>query len=126
MLSVLRKHRRLALAVSVVVLLSAGLGIVVASTGEHHTAGPPVASPSPRAPEAGAGVDLAGWKLSIPEENDDGDATSIEPATTKAALAKYGPRRWADVLGAQPPGPTTKNSEHPPHRVAKPHQLPRR
>jgi hypothetical protein len=80
MLSVLRKHR---LAVAVVVLLSTSLGIVVASTGEHHIAGPSVASPAPQAPEAGDGVDLAGWKLSIPEENDDGDATSIEPATTK-------------------------------------------
>lgn len=112
LLSVLGKRRRLALAVCVIALLSAGLGVVVASTGEHHPAGPPGASPSPRTPEAGGSVDLAGWKLSIPEENDDGDATSIEPATTKAPWLSRAPDGglmfWAPTSGA-----TTKNSEHP-------------
>lgn len=125
MLSVLSKHRRLALAVSVVVLLSAGLGIVVASTGEHHTPGPPAASPHAQAPEAGDGVELAGWKLSLPEKNGKGRATSIEPATTNAPWLSTAPGGglmfWA---------PTTRRHHQdlrtPPHRAAKPHPLPRR
>jgi hypothetical protein len=112
MLSGVREHRWLALAVSVVVLLIAGLGIVVASSGKDHTAAPPAALPSPQAPDAGGGVDLAGWKLSIPEANDDGNATSIEPATTKAPWLSTAPDGglmfWAPTDGA-----TTENSEHP-------------
>jgi hypothetical protein len=50
--------------------------------------------------------------LSIPEENDDGDATSIQPATTKAPWLTTAPdgglEFWAPTTGA-----TTANSEHP-------------
>jgi hypothetical protein len=50
--------------------------------------------------------------LSIPEENDDGDAASIQPATTKAPWLTPAPDGglmfWAPTIGA-----TTKNSKHP-------------
>ena len=108
------EHRWLALTVSVLVLLIAGLGIgvVVANAGKGHTGPPPAALPSPPVPDTGGGVGLVGWKLSIPEANDKGSATSIEPATTRAPWLSTGPDGglmfWAPTAGA-----TTENSEHP-------------
>jgi hypothetical protein len=63
------------------------------------------------APPTG-GVDLAGWKLSVPERNDDGDASSIDPAAVTAPWLTEGAggslEFWAPTAGV-----TTKNSQHP-------------
>jgi hypothetical protein len=75
----------------------------------HHE--PLPASPKPPA-GTGAGIDLSGWKLSLPERNAKGDAASIEPATTKSPWLTEAPdgglEFWAPTTGA-----TTKNSDHP-------------
>jgi hypothetical protein len=112
-LSFLRERRWQVVAVVVVILLGGGLWITLASTGGSHesqTAAPATpASPPPLPPP---GIDLSAWKLSIPEENDDGNAASIEPATLKApwlaATPDGGLLFWAPTSGA-----TTKNSDHP-------------
>ena len=59
-----------------------------------------------------SGIDLTGWKLSLPEANAKGGALSIEPATTRAPwlteTSGGGFEFWAPTVGA-----TTKNSTHP-------------
>jgi Alginate lyase len=110
---VVRDHRWLAIAVVLVVLLGGGLWIALANSSggpDSQTAAPATpASPPPLPPP---GIDLAGWKLSLPEANDDGDAASIEPATSKAPWMTPTPDGgfmfWAPASGA-----TTKNSDHP-------------
>ncbi|MDT7621843.1 MAG: hypothetical protein QOF99_2744 [Pseudonocardiales bacterium] len=113
-LSALRERRWQVIAVALVVLLGGGLWIALASSGsggpQSQTAAPATpASPPPLPPP---GIDLSAWKLSIPEENDDGNAASIEPATLKepwlAATPDGGLMFWAPTSGA-----TTKNSDHP-------------
>ena len=107
-LAQLHRHRSLVIAVGVVVVLIAVLGITLRGDRSGHDTAPV----NPPAAWAGGGIDLGGWKLSIPEENDDGGATSIEPATTKApwlsATPDGGLMFWAPTVGA-----TTDNSEHP-------------
>lgn len=103
-------HRRLVAALcAVVVFLAVVIGIVLATS----QGGKNASAPAPTAPTSALpGIDLAGWKLSIPEENDDGNATSIEPATMKAPwltpAADGGLMFWAPTTGA-----TTENSDHP-------------
>ena len=112
----LGRRRWLTLAVVLVVLLGGGLWAVLATSGggrESRTAAPATpAAPPPLAPLSPPGIDLSGWKLSIPEENDDGDAASIVPATVKAPwltpAQEGGLLFWAPTSGA-----TTKNSDHP-------------
>ena len=95
-----------------VVLLGGGLWIILASSSggsESRTAAP--ATPAPPPPLSPEGIDLSGWKLSLPEANDHGDAASIEPATLKAPWLIPAPGGglmfWAPTSGA-----TTKNSDH--------------
>jgi hypothetical protein len=110
------RHRWLAVAVVLVVLLVGGLWAVLASPGggrESRSAAPATpALPPPQAPFSPHGIDLTGWKLSLPEANDDGDAASIEPAAVKAPWLTPAPDGglmfWAPTSGA-----TTKNSDHP-------------
>src|ERR1700712_3714872 len=77
------------------------------TSSRRHT--PPTAHTPP---PTGTGIDLTGWKLSIPEMNAKGGAASIEPATTRAPWLTQAPdggfEFWAPTLGA-----TTKNSSHP-------------
>jgi len=103
------------LAAAVVLLVVAGGLWIGLGTGGH----PPL-PPGPSAPPAGtaappppsAGINLAGWKLSIPEENSDGNASTVEPAAITAPWLTPGPDGglmfWAPSQGA-----TTKNSDHP-------------
>ncbi|MDT7582626.1 MAG: hypothetical protein QOE32_176, partial [Pseudonocardiales bacterium] len=100
-------------ACAVVLVASLGIGLLV-SGGPHPESprsSPPVASAAPPPPQP-VGISLDGWKLSIPEENDDGDATTIEPAALKApwlsATPDGGLMFWAPASGA-----TTKNSDNP-------------
>ncbi|HEX4358290.1 MAG TPA: polysaccharide lyase family 7 protein [Pseudonocardia sp.] len=112
----LGRRRWLPLAAVLVVLLGGGLWVAVANSGGGHasrTAVPATpASEPPLAPLSPHGIDLTGWKLSIPEENDDGDAASIVPAAFKAPWLTPTPDGglmfWAPTSGA-----TTKNSDHP-------------
>jgi Alginate lyase len=112
---ILRDRRWLAAAVVLVVLLGGGLWIGLASSGggqqEKPQAVPPPATAAPPPPDQ-AGISLTGWKLSIPEENDDGNAATIEPAALKAPWLTVAPGGglmfWAPAQGA-----TTKNSDHP-------------
>lgn len=57
-------------------------------------------------------MSLDGWKLSIPVQNDDGDATTVEPAQVRAPWMMRsddgGLTFWAPTRGS-----TTKNSQHP-------------
>jgi hypothetical protein len=110
----MRDRRWLIVAVVLVVLLGAGLLITLANSGggpsQSQTAAPATpASPPPLPPP---GINLSGWKLSLPEANDKGDAASIEPATFKApwmtATPNGGLMFWAPTSGT-----TTKNSTHP-------------
>ncbi|MDT7565198.1 MAG: hypothetical protein QOH45_709 [Pseudonocardiales bacterium] len=111
--AVLHERRWLAIAVVLVVLLGGGLWIGLSSGGGQQAnpqpGPPPVAAPPPPAP---AGINLTGWKLSIPEKNDDGNAATIQPAALKApwltATPDGGLMFWAPSQGA-----TTKNSDHP-------------
>ena len=69
-------------------------------------------APTPAAPVV-AGIDLTGWKLTLPEENEDGNADEVEPAAlTQPWLPEHpsgdGLEFWAPASGA-----TTKNSKHP-------------
>jgi Alginate lyase len=111
-------RRKLAVAVVCVVLLGAGLGVGLLTSGGQQQA-PPTSSPPPAdstepppPPPLSAGISLDGWKLSIPEENDDGDASTIEPAALKSpwltAAPDGGLTFWAPASGA-----TTKNSDNP-------------
>jgi len=112
----LGRRRWLALAVALVVLLGGGVWVVLANTGGGHesrTAAPATPAPAPPlAPLSPNGIDLTGWKLSLPEANDDGDAASITPAALKAPWLTPAPDGglmfWAPAAGA-----TTKNSDHP-------------
>jgi hypothetical protein len=108
-----RRRSAIAAACAVVLVASLGIGLLVAG-GPHPESppsSPPVASATPPSPQP-VGISLDGWKLSIPEENDDGDATTIEPAALKApwlsATPDGGLMFWAPASGA-----TTKNSENP-------------
>jgi len=110
----MRERRWLVIAVVLVVLLGGGLWITLANSGggqsESRTAAP--ATPASPPPRPSPGFDLAAWQLSIPEANDDGNATTIQPATFKAPWLTTTPDNglmfWAPTAGA-----TTKNSNHP-------------
>jgi hypothetical protein len=113
----------LAILLVTALLVGTGVGIaLIPGAGDHRDypqAGPlapPITSPpvlAPAAPPgaAAAGIDLSGWKLSIPVENDDGDATTVEPAATTAPWLTVTPDGglgfWAPANGA-----TTPNSTH--------------
>jgi len=114
-LAALGKRRWLVIAAVLVVLLGGGLWVILANGGggsESRTAAPATpAAPPPLAPLSPRGVDLSGWKLSLPEANDQGDAASIEPAALKVPwltpVPGGGLMFWAPASGA-----TTKNSDH--------------
>jgi hypothetical protein len=55
---------------------------------------------------------LAGWKLSIPVENPDGNATTVDPAEVSPPWLTVDDR-GALVFWAPAEGATTKNSTHP-------------
>jgi hypothetical protein len=113
-------ERRLpVIAVTCVVVLGASLGVGLFLSGGQHqrslSSPPPVASgllPPPQSPLPALRINLAGWKLSIPEVNDKGDATTLQPAALKAPWLTPTPDGglmfWAPTSGA-----TTKNSDHP-------------
>jgi Alginate lyase len=110
------RRRGETIAVTCVVLLVASLGIGLLVSGWQHRASPgssaPRAAPAEPAPPPDAEIGLAGWKLSIPEQNDKGDATTIQPAALKTPWLSAAPAGglmfWAPSRGA-----TTKNSDHP-------------
>ncbi|MFE9324202.1 polysaccharide lyase family 7 protein [Nocardia sp. NPDC052278] len=66
----------------------------------------------PPAPTLVNRIDLHGWKLTIPEEGNNGSAAIIEPAATKQPWLAEGPDGsltfWAPARGG-----TTRNSKHP-------------
>lgn len=99
----------------VVALLGAGLWLGLGGVGRSHRSapGPAQSFPAPAAPTAPAGpVSLEGWKLSIPVRNDDGDATTLQPAQALAPWMTRSPDGgltfWAPTQGV-----TTKHSDHP-------------
>jgi len=110
------RDRRLTAALVVVVVAIAALGISMVVRGGHK--GSSTGATAPSLPPTGwlapptGGVDLAGWKLSVPERNDDGDASSIDPAAVTAPWLTEGAggslEFWAPTAGV-----TTKNSQHP-------------
>jgi hypothetical protein len=113
----LRDRRILgAAALLVLVALGAGLWLGLGGFGRSHrrAAGPPpLSSPAPAAPTGPTGpVSLDGWKLSIPVQNEDGDATTVQPAEVRAPwmtrTGDGGLTFWAPTRGS-----TTKHSEHP-------------
>jgi alginate lyase len=94
-------------------LVVAALGVAVmigaaACSGGGET-GTPAPAPSSQAP-AGP-INLTGWKLTVPAEDDDGDAKSVEPAALTSPWLDTSPdgglEFWAPSAGA-----TTKNSDH--------------
>ena len=98
-----------------VVIAGVGIGLLLHGGRKHPRAVTPAPSPSPSIgwlPPQPGGLDLAGWKLSIPEENDNGDATSVDPAAVKSPWLTEGHdgglEFWAPAAGV-----TTKNSQHP-------------
>jgi hypothetical protein len=103
-------------AVLLVLMLIGSLGWLVLSP--SPSAGPgrtgPSATPIPAAPAPGAadGVVLSGWKLTVPVANDNGSATTIEPAGPSVPWLTPAPGGgltfWAPTTGA-----TTKHSDHP-------------
>jgi len=113
-LSVPRERRWLVIAVVLAILIGAGLWLVLANSGGARSRSQGAAPASPANPPAlpPPGIELSGWKLSLPEANDSGDAASIEPATFKAPWMTPSPDGglmfWAPTSGA-----TTKDSNHP-------------
>ncbi len=111
-------RRRWPVLAAVVVLVLGGLwvGLSVPGGGHHDepNSGAPPAGPTPPTPPGAPRVpiDLAGWKLSIPEENNNGTATTIQPASPRAPWLTEVPGGglmfWAPARGA-----TTKHSSHP-------------
>lgn len=107
---------RTLIAVAVVVLVVAGAGLTLFVTGRHrheNDGTAPSTNSSPALPRTAAGpVSLDGWQLSIPVENDKGNATTIRTAVLTApwltSTADGGLNFWAPTSGA-----TTKNSDHP-------------
>jgi hypothetical protein len=99
----------------IVVLLGGAVWVVLTGSlggSQSRTAAPATpAAPPPLAPLPPAGIALSGWKLSLPETGDNGDAASIEPATLKTPWLTPTPGGglmfWAPAAGA-----TTKNSDH--------------
>jgi hypothetical protein len=99
-------------------VVSLGVGLLISSSQQHRTpksGQPPVTAevpPAPLPPFPARGISLAGWKLSIPEENDKGNARTIQPAALKSPWLVAAPDGglvfWAPSTGA-----TTKNSDHP-------------
>jgi hypothetical protein len=109
-------RRRSTTVVTCAVVLVTGLGIGLLNSGGQRQPSPtsslpPVPSGVLPLPPA-LGINLAGWKLSIPEANDKGNATTLQPATFKAPWLTPTPDGgllfWAPTSGA-----TTKNSDHP-------------
>lgn len=108
------------IAVTCVVVLIAGLGVGLLLSGGQHQRSPLSSSPPgesgalppPLPPLPALGINLAGWKLSIPEVNDKGSATTLQPAALNAPWLTPTPDGgllfWAHTSGA-----TTKNSDHP-------------
>lgn len=116
-----RRHTRaqlVAFGLVLAALLGGGLWVgLTLGGGSHQQAPPPTQALKPgavpqAAPTSGGGIELTDWKLSIPEPNDDGNATTIEPASTAApwltAAPDGGLMFWAPTSGA-----TTENSDHP-------------
>ena len=111
------RQPRLALLLAVVLLVligSVGWLVLAPSPGTTPGRSGPSATPIPTAPAPGPtdGVDLAGWKLSVPVANDKDSATIIEPAAPSAPWLTPAPGGglafWAPTTGA-----TTKHSDHP-------------
>lgn len=98
-----RTRRTLGLVAGAVLLVVVVI-VVAMNPGRLHTS--PPGGPPP------GGIDLSGWKLSLPETNAKGGALSIEPATPTAPWLAQSPdgglEFWAPTVGA-----TTKNSTHP-------------
>jgi hypothetical protein len=80
------------------------------SAGPSTLPSPPPSTPPKPAPTGP--VNLAGWKLTIPEASDKGTAASVNPAASKSPWLTRGDsgsiKFWAPVDGA-----TTPNSQHP-------------
>jgi hypothetical protein len=119
-LAALARRRYLVVAVVLVVLLGGGLWVGLANSGggERPPSGaapsappPPVAAP-PSGPGVLGGIDLSNWKLTIPVENDDGNATTVQPVALAQPWLSENPTGglmfWAPSSGA-----TTKHSDHP-------------
>lgn len=66
----------------------------------------------PQPPATSSGIDLQGWKLTLPTEGEDGDAEEVEPAAVTDPWLTAGPDGsltfWAPAAGA-----TTENSKSP-------------
>jgi len=112
------RDRRLlvAAALLLLVMLAAGVWLGLGGFDRYHPrppGPPPLSYPATGAPALPSGqVGLDGWKLSIPVQNEDGDATTLQPAETRSPWmtrsADGGLTFWAPTHGA-----TTKHSDHP-------------
>ena len=98
-----------------VVLVGLGLWIGLAGSGGGGRSPAPVTPPVAAPPPAGGAptsIDLSGWKLTIPAENDDGNAAIVQPAAATPPWMTVNPdgtlEFWAPSSGA-----TTKHSDHP-------------
>lgn len=93
-------RRVLAIVVGVIILVGGLVWLVLGVLRPE----PPTTTPS--------GIDLQGWKLTLPEEGDKGNAAEVEPAAVTDPWLTTGPDGsltfWAPAAGA-----TTKNSKSP-------------
>jgi hypothetical protein len=106
-------HRQwLVIAVVLVLLLGGALWVGLSGGGHRPPQATPPATAPAAPPEPGDSVDLTGWKLSIPVENDDGNATTVEPAAVTEPWMTPNPGGGL-VFWAPSQGATTKNSDHP-------------
>jgi hypothetical protein len=115
-LSALLRRRYVVVAVVLLVVLGGGLWVGLAGFGGGRGERPaPANPPSAAQPPANGlptGIDLTGWKLTIPAENDNGNAASVDPAAATPPWMTVNPDGTLDFW-APSTGATTKNSEHP-------------
>jgi Alginate lyase len=92
-------------------LVVAVLGVVVTLAAAACSGDPEPGTPS-SAPPPSSLISLTGWKLTLPDEDDDGGAKSVEPAAVTSPWLSTSPdgglEFWAPSVGA-----TTENSDHP-------------
>lgn len=106
------RRRTLLIALGGLIVLLLVLGLWLGSRAKAPDRDQPTPESSRSSSAPAGGVDLAGWKLTLPTANDEGNAASVDPAqVTPPWLNRNDDGSltfWAPVRGA-----TTKNSSHP-------------